>query len=95
MSKINVTVTKVSSEPSKNGNYIHTLKTEGKEVEILGQTKKANQLTYFIALPGITPVGTESQIEMEMFTITERPYDVTDEQSGETQTLLLKWLHVK
>lgn len=95
MSKINVTVTKVSNEPTKNGNYIHTLKTEGKVVEVLGQKKNANQLTYFIALPGITPVGTESQIEMDMFNITERPFDVTDEQSGETQTLLLKWLHVK
>ena len=95
MSKINVTVSKVSSEPSKNGNYIHTLKTEGKIVEILGQKKMANQLTYFIALPGVTPVDTVSQIDMEMFTITERPFDVTDETSGETQTLLLKWLHVK
>jgi hypothetical protein len=95
MSKINVTVSKVSTEPTKNNNYIHTLKTEGKEVEVLGQKKMSGQLTYFIALPGVTPVGTASEIDMGVFTVTERPFDVTDEQTGETQTLLLKWLHIK
>jgi len=95
MSKIKVKVSKVSDKPSTNGNYIHTLKTEGKTVEVLGQKKTSGQLTYFMALPAVTAVGSEHEIDLDLFTITERPYEVTDEGSGEMTTLLLKWLHIK
>jgi len=102
MSKIKVTVSKVSTEPTKNKNFIHTVKTEGKEVEVLGQKKMSGQLTYFIALPGITPVGTESEIDMNMFSITERPFTPLtvdglpeSDENGETIVHQLKWLHIK
>ena len=95
MNKIKVTVSKVSAKPSTNGNYIHTVKTEGKEVEVLGQKKVSGQLTYFIALPNASPVGKVDTIDMDLFTITERPYEVADQTTGEVKTLMLKWLHVK
>ncbi|RZA02862.1 MAG: hypothetical protein EOP47_05145 [Sphingobacteriaceae bacterium] len=75
---LKVKVTKVSAQPSQSGNYIHTLKTEKK-------------LTYFIALPVKTPVGTETEIDMELYNVIERPYEIKNE-SGEPQTLQLKWL---
>lgn len=95
MSMIKVTVAKCSSKPSKNGNFIHTVKTEGKTVNVLGQEKKSGQLTYFIALPKPTAVGSEHELNMDMFSITERPYEVADATTGEMKTLMLKWLHIK
>lgn len=92
---IKVKVTKVSAQPTTNGNYIHTVKTEGKKVSVLGQEKMSGQLTYFIALPGQTPVGSEHEIDLSKFNITERPMEVTDEATGETRSLPLKWLHIK
>jgi hypothetical protein len=95
MGKIKVTVSKCSTQASKNGNYIHTLKTEGKEVSVLGQTKVSGQLTYFIALSKPTKVGTVDELELDNFRIEERPYETVDTTSGEVVKLMLKWLHVK
>jgi hypothetical protein len=92
---IKVKVTKVSSKASGNGNFIHTIKTEGKTVKCLGEDKTSGQLTYFVALPNPVAVGTEHQIDMSLFTITERPYEVEDKVTGIKKTLQLKWLHVK
>jgi hypothetical protein len=90
-----VKVNKVSSKPSKNGNYIHTVKTEGKTVKVLGVDKTSGQLTYFIALPSAVAVGSEHELDMDQFTVTERPYTVKDQTTGENVTLQLKWLHIK
>jgi len=95
MGKIKVTVSKVSSKPSKNGNYIHTVKTEGKTVNALGVDKVSGQLTYFIALPKAVKVGSEHELDMDQFRVEERPYEVADTTTGEMQKLMLKWLHIK
>lgn len=95
MNKIKVKVAKVSTQASTNGNFIHTVKTEGKKVQVLGQEKMSGQLTYFIALAKPTPVGSEHEIDLDQFTITERPYVVEDKTTGERKELMLKWLHVK
>lgn len=95
MGIIKVKVSKVSATASTNGNFIHTVKTEGKKINVMGQEKVSGALTYFIALPGQTPVGSEHEIDMDLFTVTERPYEVVNTETGEMQTLQLKWLHIK
>jgi hypothetical protein len=95
MGKIKVTVSKCSTQASKNGNFIHTLKTEGKEVNVLGQSKVSGQLTYFIALSKPTKVGTVDELDMDQFRIEERPYEVVNQTTGEMEKIMLKWLHVK
>jgi hypothetical protein len=95
MNKIKVTVTKCSTTPSKSGNYIHTVKTEGKTVQVLGQNKVSGQLTYFIALQKPTALNSVHELDMDNFSITERPYEVADATTGEVKTLMLKWLHIK
>ena len=95
MNLLKVKVSKVSATASTNGNFIHTVKTEGKKVVVLGQEKTSGALTYFIALPAATAVGTEHEIDMDLFSVTERPYEVADPATGEAQTLILKWLHIK
>ena len=90
-----VKVSKVSATPSKNGNFIHTVKTEGKKVNVLGVEKQSGALTYFIALPSAVAVGSEHEIDMAQFRVEERPYEVADQVTGEVQTLMLKWLHIK
>ena len=95
MGKIKVKVSKCSTKPSKNGNFIHTLKTEGKVVNVLGQEKVSGQLTYFIALAKPTPVGSEHELDMDLFRVEERPYEVADTATGALVKLMLKWLHIK
>jgi hypothetical protein len=95
MEKIKVTVSKVSSKASTNGNFIHTVKTEGKTVNVLGVDKTSGQLTYFVALPQAVAVGSTHEIDLSQFTITERPYEVDDKVTGAKTTLMLKWLHIK
>lgn len=95
MGLLKVKVAKVSAKPSTNGNYIHTIKTEGKTINVMGVDKTSGQLTYFIALPQAVPVGTEHEIDMSLFRVEERPFEVANESTGEIQTLMLKWLHIK
>lgn len=95
MSKIKVKVARVSSTASKNGNFIHTVKTEGKTVNVMGVDKVSGQLTYFIALPQPVKAGTEHEIDMDLFRVEERPYEVASKDTGEMQKLMLKWLHIK
>ena len=90
MNSIKLTVSKVSQTPSKRGNYIHTLKTEGNTVTVFGKEKKQGQLTYFLALTSPVPVGTVDNIDLDLFRVEEREFITPDEQ-----TLMLKWLHIK
>lgn len=101
---LKVVVAKVSAKASKNGNFIHTLKTEGKSVEIKDeagnvlQTKTSGKLTYFLALPGAINMGKELQLDMDQFSVTEREIvdaegTVTTDERG--NAIKLKWLSVK
>jgi len=94
MAKIKVTVSRVSDKTT-NGNYIHTLKTEGVKVNVLGQEMTGNGLTYFAALKGAANVGQEDFIDLDKFDVVEREYSPVDPETGETTTLMLKWLYPK
>lgn len=94
MAKVKVKVLKVSDKTT-NGNFIHTLKTEGETIKILGQDMIGTGLTYYAALKGAAKVGTEEVVDLTRFDIVERPYEVTDEDSGELRTMMLKWLYPK
>jgi hypothetical protein len=94
MSKIKVTVSKVS-EKTSNGNYITTLKTEGTKVNILGTEVIGNGLTYFVALKGAPKVGAQDEIDLSKFDVVEREYTPEpDAETGEVApTMMLKWLY--
>jgi hypothetical protein len=94
MAKVKVKVLKVSDKTT-NGNFIHTLKTEGETIKVLGQDMIGNGLTYYAALKGAAQVGTEELIDLSRFDVVERPYEVEDQESGELRTLMLKWLYPK
>jgi hypothetical protein len=95
---LKVRVAKVSAKASKNGNFIHTLKTEGKSIEVMGIKKTSGALTYFLALPGAIKSGEEFEIDMDLFTINAREMAdgdgvaVTDDAG---KPIVLKWLGIK
>ena len=94
MAKIKITVTKVS-EKTSNGNYIHTLKSEGTVIKVLGGDCVGQGLTYFVALKQAAKVDSSEILDLDRFDIVERPLDIVDEETGEERTLLLKWLYPK
>lgn len=95
MAKVKVTVTKVS-EKTTNGNYIHTLKSEGTVIKVLGQDLVGNGSTYFVALKGAAKVDSSEILDLDRFDIVEREYTPEpDAETGETRTLMLKWLYPK
>jgi hypothetical protein len=95
---LKVRVTKVSAVASTNGNFIHTLKTEGKKAIILGEEKTSGVLTYFLALKTAVAVGTEHELNMDQLSVTEQPMvdkdgvSIDDERG---QPIRLKWLGIK
>lgn len=95
MAKIKLTVTKVS-EKTTNGNYIHTLQTEGTVIKIYGQDMVGRPVSYFVALKSAAKVDSSEIIDLDRFDIVERELTTEpDEETGETRTLMLKWLYPK
>lgn len=93
MTKIKLTVAKIT-KGEQNGNYIHTLKTEGVTAVIGGVEKVSGVRTYYVSLP--KPIQVQSfEQDMSLFRIEERPYKVTDTTTGEVREVMLKWLHIK
>lgn len=82
---------KVASVGNKttNGNFIHKIVSE-KKVTVLG-IEKINKITYYVALPAAAKVGSEHEINLDLFNVVERPFEVPD--TGEV--IMLKWLHIK
>ena len=99
MNKIKFSVAKVSAQTEK-GNYIHTIKTEGKTVKFAGLDMKGAGQTYFVALQQPLPVDNKMhEADLDLFDIVERqvklPYtdDVTGEELERDATF--KWLFPK
>lgn len=99
MNKIKFTVAKVSAMTTK-GNYIHTIKTEGKSVKFAGLDMKGAGQTYFVALQQPLPVDNKVlEADLDLFEVVERetkiPY--TDEVTGEEleRDATFKWLFPK
>lgn len=93
MKQIKLKVEKIT-KGEKNGNFIHTLKTEGTTVTIGGVEKVSGQRTFYISLPKPIELK-EFMQDMDLFRIEERPYKVEDRTTGEVREIMLKWLHIK
>ena len=80
------------STESSNGGFINKLvNKETKTVEVLGVTKTAEiKKTYYLKTDESVAEGLETEIDMDQFSITERPFTAAD--GTEMQ---LKWLHIK
>jgi hypothetical protein len=95
MSTIKVTVLK-STESKKNpGVNIVTVRNMSEGIQALGTTLTGSQSTYYMATTSPVPVGSEHELNMDLFQVQERPYEVTDTVTGEVKTLQLKWLRGK
>jgi hypothetical protein len=99
MNKIKFTVAKVSAITEK-GNYIHTIKTEGKSVKFAGMDMKGAGQTYFVALQQPIAVdGKAHETDLDLFDIVERKamLEYTDEATGDTleREYAFKWLFPK
>lgn len=89
---IKVTVTKVTE--ASNGNFIHTLKTEGKKAILLGQEMPSSGVTYYAALKSGAEVNSTGEFDLESFDVVPRPFTFTNEDGEEVNTEL-KWLYPK
>jgi hypothetical protein len=80
MATIKVSISKISAKTT-NGNYIHTLKTEGVEHEVLGKKIVTGKRTYFLALTESAVLGSEHSIDLDKFAINES--DAIDRKTGD------------
>ena len=97
MAIIKVKVAKISAKTS-NGNYLHTIKTDGVEHEALGRKVVTGKRTYFLALTESAVLGSEHQIDLDKFNITTREMkddDGTVRTGDNSRPIMLKWLSFK
>lgn len=97
MAIIKVKVAKISAKTS-NGNYLHTIKTEGIEHEALGRKIITGKRTYFLAMQESAVLGSEHNIDLDKFNITTREIvdadgNVRKDDNG--KPIQLKWLSFK
>ena len=86
-------VTKVSDK-TKNGNFIHTVKTEGAKSSFMGVEKTSGAM-YLIALKQAIPLGTEQEVDMDQFAIVPQTSQLEDKNTGEVRTATFNWLQNK
>jgi hypothetical protein len=65
------------------------------EVTIFGIKKTVVRTYYIGGMPSEVTKDTKFTEDMSRFDVVERPFEVVDEQTGEANTIMLKWLHVK
>jgi hypothetical protein len=99
MKKFRFKIAKVSNQTT-NGNFIHTIKTEGKVVKFAGKDMIGQGQTYFVALGEALPVdGAWHESDLDLFDVVEREATLTDtdEDTGEEIERLatFKWLFPK
>lgn len=81
--------------PSNEGKtFVWKLAVESK-VSVFGVEKTVKRTYYIGGMPEQAEKGATFQENMDKFEIVERPFEVVDEQTGETTTVMLKWLHAK
>lgn len=95
MSTIKVTVLKSTASTKNPGTHIVTVRNMSEGVEALGTKLTGSQSTFYMATVAPVPVGSEHDLNMDLFQVVERPYEVTDKVTGEVKTLPLKWLRAK
>ena len=94
MSKIKLTVTKVSEETT-NANAILTLQKD--TIVDLGFAKKRKRTQFLLAVDFDSAPEKDTDIEIDMadWSVTERTNEIVDEESGEMISLRSNWLHFK
>lgn len=85
---LNVKVVHVGKKTTNN-NFITKIVSE-KKVIVVGIEKIA-KITYYVALPSAPAVGSTHELDLDLFTIVERPFDLPNGEG----TIMLKWLHIK
>lgn len=94
MKKVKMTVVKVSDE-TKEGNFIHTLRTEPTEVEFMGTKLTSKGETFYVALKAPLAIDLTDEIDLDRFDVVERTEELESQKTGEMETFTFKWLFPK
>jgi hypothetical protein len=89
-----VKFTVVSCNPNQTEGFVFKLETI-EEAKAFGMTKKIKRTYYIGGMPEAVEVGTEFEEELNNFEIKERSYEIDNNETGNKETIWLKWLHVK
>ena len=84
-----------SSNPTKNGNYCNKLinKDTIKVSTEFGEVEQERQSTYYLFTKQQNEVGKQAGLNLELFDVVTKPYEI--EVEGEKETIELKYLYPK
>lgn len=88
------TFTVTGCTPNQKGGFVWKLNTVVK-TEAFGIKKDVKRTFYIGNMPASVEPDTEVKDDLNRFDVVERPFDTVEESTGEQQTIMLKWLHVK
>jgi hypothetical protein len=88
-------VSKCTPNKAKTG-YVLSLRTEGKKLEAFpGVFKETQGQLFLMSMKTAVPVGTTSDLDLDLFEIKEQSSQVADKNTGEAITITNKWLWLK
>ena len=96
MTTVNLTL--ISKTPSENGGEILKLQNADEKAEqtAFGMKTQKTQVTYYMKVDKCPLAkGKSADLDLDMFNIVERPFEIEDEETKEMKTIHLKWLHLK
>lgn len=89
-----VLFTVVTCNPNEKQGFVFKLEVN-EEVKAFGMTKNIKRTYYIGGMPAAVEPGATFEEELNMFEIKERSYEIDNEETGQRETIWLKWLHVK
>jgi hypothetical protein len=95
MSTIKVTVLKSTASQKNPGVHIITVRNMSEGVQALGTKLTGSQSTFYMATVAPVAVGSEHELNMDLFDVQVREYVTEDKVTGEVKTIPCKWLRGK
>lgn len=89
-----VLFTVVTCNPNQKEGFVFKLEVN-EEVSAFGMKKNIKRTYYIGGMPAAVAVGATFEEDMNNFEIKERSYEFDNEETGNKETIWLKWLHVK
>jgi len=91
---MNTKFTVVASTANQKGGFVWKL-TANQEVTVFGVKKLISRTYYIGGMPSAAAIGAVIEEDMAKFDVIEREFQFPNKDTGEVETINLKWLHAK
>ena len=87
----------ISSNVTKNNNFCNKIscKADVSVATAFGNVTQSKSLTYYLFTEEENKIGMEAELDIALFDVVEKPFTISNEETGEDEEIQLKYLYPK